>query len=75
MSLDAAILREPSSAQDPCSDALASDPAVKILKHAVKIWACDHGVAENDVSYLADRVVAFTYSAILDCERQVQAVA
>lgn len=75
MSLDAAILREPSSAQDACSDALASDPAVKILKYAVKIWACDNGVAEDDVSRLTDRVVAFTYSAILDCERRAQAVA
>ncbi len=75
MSLDAAILREPSSAQDACSGALASDPAVKILKHAVKIWACDHGVAEDEVSCLTDKVVAFTYSAILDCERKVQVVA
>jgi hypothetical protein len=75
MSLDAAILREPSSAQDVFSGALASDPAAHILKHAVKIWASDYGVAEDDVSCLTDRVVAFTCSAILGCERKVQAIA
>ena len=75
MSLDAAVLRETQTAHDAFSSALASDPAAGIVKHAVKIWARDHGVAEGDVSWLTDRVVAFTCSAILDCERKVQAVA
>ncbi|WP_425998034.1 hypothetical protein [Caulobacter sp. DWR1-3-2b1] len=75
MSFDAAVLTEPQIAEDAFSEALASDPAASILKHAVKIWARDHGFAEDDVSSLTDRVVTFTYSALLDCKRKVQAVA
>ena len=63
------------TAQDVVSDAIASDPAAIILKHAVKIWARDQGFAEDDVLSLTDRVVAFTCSAILDCQRKVQAIA
>ena len=75
MSFEAAVLREPQIAQDACSDAQASDASTSILKHAVRIWARDHGIAEDDVAWLADRVVAFTRSAILYHERGGQAVA
>ena len=74
MSLEAAVLGEPSIGQEAISDAFASDPAAIILKHAVKIWARDQGFAEDDVSSLTERVVAFTCSAILDCQRKVQVV-
>jgi hypothetical protein len=75
MSLDAAVLKGPTITQDAASDTFASDPAATILKHAVKIWARDQGFAEDEVACLTDRVVAFTCSAILDCQRKVQAVA
>lgn len=75
MSFEAAVLREPLIAHDACSDPLVSDPAASILKHAVRIWARDHGVAEDDVSCLTDKVLAFTLSAILEHSRKVQVVA
>ena len=75
MSFEAAVPREPVIAEDACSGAPAPDASTSILRHAVKIWARDHGIAEDDVSWLADRVVAFTRSAILEHERKVQAVA
>jgi hypothetical protein len=74
MSLDAAVLGEPPIAQDDFSDAIVSDPAASILKHAVKIWARDHGFTEDDISSLTERVVAFTCSAILAGQRKVQVV-
>ena len=73
MSLDAAVLRGPQTAHDPLSSALASDPAAGIVKHAVKIWARDHGVAEDDISRLAERVMEFASSVIH--EQKVRAVA
>ena len=72
MSLDAAVLKEPQAARDAVSSALASDPAASILKHAVKIWARDHGIAEDDLSRLTELVVNFASTAIRDCERKVQ---
>lgn len=75
MSFDAAVLKGPPIIQDTCSEALASDPAASIVEYAVKIWARDHGVAEDDLSCLADRVLSFTYSAILEQKREFQAVA
>ncbi len=74
MSLQAAVLVGPSIDQDAIADAFASDPAAIIVKHAVKIWARDHGFAEDDVSSLTERVVAFTCSAILDFQRKVHVV-
>ena len=71
MSLEAAVLLEPLIAQGACSETQASDAAASILKHAVKIWARDHGVVEDDVSCLTDRVLAFARSAILDYRREV----
>ncbi len=73
MSLDAA-LRDPQTAHDPSVRALARDPAASILRHAVKIWARDHGIAEDDLSRLTDRVVEFAVSAIRDCQRRGQAI-
>lgn len=75
MSFEAAVLREPLIAQDACSEAQAPDPATSILKHAVRIWARDHGVSEADAACLTDRVLAFARSAILDHKPEVQAVA
>lgn len=75
MSFEAAVLREPMIAQDARSETLASDPATSILKHAVRIWARDHGVAEEEVSCLTDRVLTFARTAILDHNREVRAVA
>jgi hypothetical protein len=68
MSFDAALLV---NAQPAPSIALASDPAASILKHAVKIWAREHGIAEDDLSRLTDMVLAFASSAILDSRRGV----
>ncbi|CAN7437923.1 hypothetical protein [Caulobacter sp. LjRoot300] len=73
MSLDAAVLKEPTD--DTVRGALASDPAASILKHAVKIWARDHGVAENDICRVTEMVVSFAKSAIRDCERKIHVVA
>jgi anti-sigma regulatory factor (Ser/Thr protein kinase) len=73
MSLDAAVLRGPQAAHDSFASALASDPAAGIVKHAVKIWARDHGVAEDDIARLAERVMEFARSAIH--EQKVRAVA
>ncbi|WP_165187164.1 hypothetical protein [Caulobacter soli] len=67
MSLDTAALR---ADQDAFSGALASDPAASILRHAVKIWASDHGIAGDDLSRLTHMVVDFASSAIRDCERR-----
>jgi hypothetical protein len=75
MSLDAAVLRESQTAPNALPSVLASDPAASILKHAVKIWARDHGVAEDDLSRLTKMVVDYASAAIRDCERRVQAVA
>ena len=74
MSLDAAVLREPQSANDAFSRALAADPAASILKHSVKIWAREYGIAEDDLSRLTDMVVEFAATAICACERKVQAI-
>lgn len=73
MSLDAAVLRGPQTALDPFSSALASDPAAGIIRHAVKIWVRDHGVAEDDISSLTDRVLEFATSVIH--EHKARAVA
>jgi len=73
MSLDAAALKK--SANDTIHGALASDPAASLLKHAVRIWARDHGVAENDLCGLSEMVVNFAKSAIRDCERKIHVVA
>jgi hypothetical protein len=73
MSLDAAVLKEP--AADTFAGALASDPAASILKHAVKIWARDHGVAENDICRVTEMVMHFAKSAIRDCERKIHVIA
>lgn len=72
MSLDAAHLRTVSVTP---SSVLASDPAASILKHAVKIWARDHGIAEDDLSRLTTMVVEYASSAIRDCQRRVHVVA
>jgi hypothetical protein len=72
MSLDAALLQ---AAQGTPASLLASDPAASILKHAVKIWARDHGVAEEDLPRLTDLVLAFAGSAIRDCERKAHVIA
>jgi hypothetical protein len=56
-------------AQAATTSALASDPAASILKHAVKIWAREHGIAEDDLSRLTNRVLEFASSAILDSQR------
>ncbi|SFJ95529.1 hypothetical protein [Caulobacter sp. UNC279MFTsu5.1] len=74
MSLDAAVFNERPIA-DEFSGAFASDPAASILKHAVKIWARDHGVAENDLTRVTEMVVGFAKSAIRDCERKIHVVA
>jgi hypothetical protein len=73
MSLDAAVLRGPQTALDSFSSALAADPAAGIVRHAIKIWARDHGVAEDDIAHLTDRVVEFATSVIH--EHKVRAVA
>jgi hypothetical protein len=73
MSLDAAILREPQTAHGAPLNVLAADPAASILKHAVKIWARDHGIAENDLSRLTEMVVEFASTAIYNCQRRVVA--
>jgi hypothetical protein len=73
MSLDAAFLKDPTD--DTVHGALAYDPAASILKHAVKIWARDHGVAENDICRVTEMVVSFAKSAIRDCERKIHVVA
>jgi hypothetical protein len=71
MSLDAAALKK--SANDTIHGALASDPAASLLKHAVRIWARDHGVAEKDLCGLSETVVNFARSAIR--ERKIHVVA
>ena len=69
MSLDAALLVKAHPVQAAPSSALASDPAASILKHAVKIWAREHGIAEDDLSRLTNVVLEFASSAILDSRR------
>lgn len=73
MSLDAAVHKGPQTALDPFSSALASDPAAGIVRHAIKIWACEHGVAEDDLSRLTNRVLDFATSLIH--EHKVRSVA
>ncbi len=75
MPFQAAVLRELQIDEDECFDALAPEASATILKHAVKIFARDHGLAEDDMSCLADRVLSFASAAILDQKRQGQAVA
>ena len=75
MSLDAAVIKEFRAADDVRTGALASDPAASILKHAVRIWARDHGVAETDLTRVAEMVMGFAKSAIRDCERKIHVVA
>jgi len=74
MSLDAAVLKELPIA-DEFSGASGSDPAASILKHAVRIWARDHGVAENDLCRVSEMVVGFAKSAIRDSKRKIHVVA
>jgi hypothetical protein len=73
MSFDTAVLRGSQATYDSFASALASDPAAGIVKHAVKIWARDHGVAEDDIADLAERVMEAACSAIH--EQKVRAVA
>ncbi|MEJ2814578.1 MULTISPECIES: hypothetical protein [unclassified Caulobacter] len=73
MSLDAAVLKGSQATHDSFASALASDPAAGIVKHAVKIWAREHGVAEDDIARLAERVMEAARSAIH--EQKVRAVA
>lgn len=75
MSLDAAALRKPQVAKETAQDALASDPAASIIRHAVKIWAFDQGLSPDEVARLTERVVAFTCAEILSSQRKAQAVA
>lgn len=75
MSLDAVVIKDFRTADDARSGAPASDPAASILKHAIKIWARDHGVAEAEVARLAELVMGFARSAIRDCERKIHVVA
>ena len=73
MSLDAAVLKGSQATYDSFAGTRASDPAAGIVKHAVKIWARDHGVAEDDIARLAERVMEFGRSAIH--QQKVRAVA
>ncbi|KRA75491.1 hypothetical protein ASD89_08620 [Caulobacter sp. Root656] len=75
MSLDAAVIKEFRTGDDARLGALASDPAASILKHAVRIWARDHGVAETDLTRVTEMVMGFAKSAIRDCERKIHVVA
>ncbi|HWU15024.1 MAG TPA: hypothetical protein VN157_13570 [Caulobacter sp.] len=75
MSLDAAVIKDFRTADETRFGALSSDPAASILKHAVKIWARDHGVAEPDLTRLTEMVMGFAKSAIRDCERKIHVVA
>jgi hypothetical protein len=70
MSINATVFVEAQATHDALSSGLASDPAVIILKHAVKIWAREHGIAEHDLSRLTNMVVEFTSSAIRDRQRE-----
>jgi len=75
MSLDAAVIKEFRAAADAPFGPLASDPAGSILKHAIRIWARDHGVAETDLTRVTEMVMGFAKSAIRDCERKIHVVA
>ncbi len=74
MSLDTAFLQDSQTDHDAFAGALSSDPAASILRHAVKIWASDHGIAGEDLSRLTNMVVDFASSAILDYGRGVRTV-
>jgi len=74
MSLDAVVIKEFRAADDALG-APAPDPAATILKHAVRIWARDHGVAETDLTRLTEMVMGFAKSAIRDCDRKIHVVA
>ena len=69
MSLDSPLFLKAHPAKAATTSALASDPAASILKHAVKIWAREHGIAEDELSRLTNRVLEFASSAILDSRR------
>ncbi len=72
MSLDTAFLRDSKTDHDAFSGV---DPAASILRHAVKIWASDHGIAGDDLTRLTDMVVDFASAAIRDHGRGVQPLA
>lgn len=70
MSHDAAVFVETQPLHDASSSVLTADPATTILKHAVKIWAREHGIAEDDLSRLTSMVVEFASSAIRARQRE-----
>lgn len=73
MSLDAASFQIVHGALP--SEAGPDDSAISMLRHAVKIWARDHGVAEQDLPRLTHLVLDFANTAIRDCPRRIQVVA
>jgi hypothetical protein len=72
MSLDAAPFQIVHGA--PSSQLDSDDPSASILRHAVKIWARDHGVAEDDIPRLTHQILDFANSALRDCARRVHVV-
>jgi hypothetical protein len=74
MSLDAAAIDDLHTAHAGSSRVTAIDPAACILKHAVKIWARDQGIAETDLPRLTSLVLDFANTAIRDCERRLHVV-
>lgn len=64
MLFDQAIVAEGSRTE--VSAASDDDAAARLLRHVLKVWARDQGIAEGDVGCLVDGVLDFAAAAAQD---------